>query len=164
MDELVGLVLEKLREDDKALDTVMLASWTDPYRRLNLLVQPVTRNGRLSYNILRSMWYKGGASVYDWKAMTDAQYAALPKFEPVCNFEQSDMVVDYLIAAGNMGDSPCKLTNEVQSMAVGKWDAALYRQAGAYRAQPEQIRRWLHLMRFMRPPVPTPKSVPSATS
>ena len=161
MDELVGLVLEKLREDDKALDTVLLASWSDSYRRLNLLVQPVTRNGRLSYNILRSLWYKGGAPVYDWKALTDAEYAALPQPEPMCNFEQIHMVADYLVAAGNMDESPSKLKDEVHSLAVGKWDTALYRQKGAYRANTEQVRRWLHLMFHMRPPVPTPTPTPA---
>ena len=160
MDELVGLVLEKLREDDKPLDTVLLASWSNGYNRLNLLVQPVTRNGRLSYNILRSMWSKGFHE-RDWRVLTDAHYAAQPPFEPVCNFEQIDDVVAYLISAGNMHDSPSKLTNEVHTLAVGKWDTALYRQQGAYRAPPEQIRRWLYLMRCMRSPVPAPSSMPA---
>ena len=160
MDELVGLVLEKLREDDKALDTVLLASWSDSYRRLNLLVQPVTRNGRLSYNILRSLWSKD-FHARNWRVLTDEEYAAQPQFEPVCNFERIDMVVDYLISAGNMQDSPCKLKDEVHTLAVGKWDTALYRQKGAYRANTEQVRRWLHLMFHMRPPVPTPTPTPT---
>ena len=42
------------------------------------------------------------APVYDWKALTDAEYAALPQPEPMCNFEQIHMVADYLVAAGNM--------------------------------------------------------------
>ena len=126
MDDLAALIIKKLREDDgPRRGTVALASWWYSDERLNLMVQPVVRNGRMSYNILKSKWQSiqiGNArwrpdGNYGWAAVSDDQISALPPLAPVCNFLTLEQTANFLLAMGKSGE--CPIRGGVGSMVVG---------------------------------------------
>ena len=156
MDELAALIIEKLREDDGPSEGVVaLASWWDNDTRLNLMVQPVIKNGVVSYNILKSIWrsetHYGGYG--KWLRMTDAEIASFPALEAVCNFETLEGVARYLFATGKMGECNCMSRGGVYSVAVGKRINRLFRAKGARCEDTDDVMLWLRLMDEMRAPI-----------
>lgn len=165
MDDLVALVIKKLREDDGSRrGMVALASWWHADKRLNLMVQPVVRNGRLSYNILKSKWESvdiGNArwcasGNYGWAAVSDDQIKAFPRTVPVCNFQTLEQTANFLMAMGRSGECPIK--GGVRSMVVGANNNDLFRGKGAQCDKKEDVLTWLHVMHDMRAPVPATQS------
>ena len=154
MDELAALIIEKLREGDGPREgMVALASWWDTDSRLNLMVQPVIKNGLVSYNILKSIWRNDTLTGYGkWLRMTDAQIASFPALEAMCNFETLEGVARYLVAMGKVGE--CSSTRiGVFSMAVGKRSNYLYSLRGARCDTTDEVLLWLRLMDEMRAPI-----------
>ena len=161
MDELAALVIEKLREDDgPRRGMVALASWWYSDERFNLVVQPVVKNGRLSYNILKSKWQSvaiGNArwcpsGNYGWAAVSDDQIKALPPAIPVCNFLTLEQTANFLIAMGKSGECP-ERGGFVKSMVVGAYNNNLFRCKGAQCDTKEDVLTWLRMMDDMRPPI-----------
>ena len=158
MDELAALIIEKLREDDGPREgMVALASWWDSDSRLNLMVQPVIKNGVVSYNILKSIWHDNAFSHHGayqkWLKMTDAQIASFPALEAVCNFETLEGVARYLVATGKMGECNCMSQGGVYSVAVGKRSNYLYSVRAARCETTDEVMQWLRLMDEMRAPI-----------
>lgn len=160
MDDLAALIIKKLREDDgPRRGTVALASWWHSDERFNLMVQPVVKDGRLSYNILKSKWQSiqiGNArwrpdGNYGWAAVSDDQIRALPPMMPVCNFLTLEQTANFLLAMGKSGE--CPLKGGVRSMVVGENNNNLFRGKGAQCDTKEDVLTWLCLMREMRAPV-----------
>ena len=154
MDELAALIIEKLREDDGPIrGMVALASWWSSSERLNLMVQPVVRNGMLSYNILKSVWNCGYARRNGWNAVDDEMIDSLSPTTPVCNFETLEQVANFLVAMGNSGECPYSVKGGVYSLAIGEKTNGLFRVKGASCATDQDVLMWLRLMRDMRAPV-----------
>lgn len=156
MDELAALIIEKLREDDGPREgMVALASWWDNDSRLNLLVQPVIKNGVVSYNVLRSVWssdtHYGGYG--KWLRMTDDQIASFPALEATCNFETLEGVARFLVATGATGECSSFSRAGVYSIAVGRRSNYLFRVRAARCQTMEDVLLWLRLMDEMRPPI-----------
>ena len=155
MDELAALIIEKLREDDGPREGVVaLASWWDLTSRLNLLVQPVTKNGVVSYNVLRSVWHSPTHVGYaEWARMTDAQMASFPALKAACNFETLEGVARFLVATGRTGECSSSCRAGVQRIAIGRRSNHLFRAQGARCETMEDVVLWLRLMDEMRPPI-----------
>jgi hypothetical protein len=155
MDELAALIIEKLREDDgPQRGMVALASWWSGGDRLNLMVQPVVRNGMLSYNILKSVWTNCGyARRNGWSAVYDELVDSLQLTTPVCNFETLEQVANFLLAMGKSGECPHSVKGGVYSLAIGEKTNGLFRVKGASCATDGDVLMWLSLMRDMRAPV-----------
>ena len=128
------------------------------------MVQPVVRNGRLSFNILKSKWQSveiGNArwcasGNYGWAAVSDDQIKALPRTVPVCNFLTLEQTANFLIAMGRSRECPHR--GGVESMVVGQNDNSLFRTKGAPCDTKEDVLMWLRVMHDMRAPVPATQS------
>jgi len=158
MDELAELIIEKLREGDGPREgMVALASWWDSDSRLNLMVQPVTKNGMVSYNVLRAVWHDGTLSHYGgyqkWVRLTDAQIAAFPALKAACNFETLEGVARFLVATGKTGECSSSCKAGVQTIAVGRRCNRLFRAEGARCENTDDALLWLRLMDEMRAPI-----------
>ena len=160
MDDLAALIIQKLREDDGPMrGMVALASWWYGDERFNLMVQPVVRNGRLSYNILKSFWHSveiGNArwcasGNCGWAAVSDDQIKTLPPMIPVCNFLTLEQTANFLIAMGKSGDCPAK--GGLRSIVIGANNNNLFRAKGAQCNTKEDVLMWLRLMKEARFPV-----------
>ena len=160
MDELAALIIEKLREDDgPRRGMVALASWWYSDERLNLMVQPVVKNGRLSYNILKSKWqsievgnapFTRGES--GWLNVSDDVIKTFPPTVPVCNFLTLEQAANFLLAMGKSGECPIRCSHVI-SLVVGKDSYDLFRVKGAKCDTKEDVLTWLRLMDEMRPPI-----------
>ncbi len=158
MDELAALIIEKLREDDGPREgMVALASWWDSDSRLNLMVQPVIKNGVVSYNILKSIWHDDTLSHHGgyqkWRRLTDAQIAAFPAPEVVCNFATLEGVARFLVATGTTGECSSCYKAGVYSIAVGRRSNYLYSVRAARCETTDDVLLWLRLMDEMRAPI-----------
>ena len=155
MDDLAALIIQKLREDDGPMrGMVALASWWYGDERFNLMVQPVVRNGRLSYNILKSFWHSveiGNIRGCGWTAVSDDQIRTLPPMIPVCNFLTLEQTANFLIAMGKSGDCPAK--GGLRSIVIGANNNNLFRAKGAQCNTKEDVLMWLRLMKEARFPV-----------
>ena len=155
MDDLAALIIQKLREDDGSMrGMVALASWWYGDERFNLIVQPVLRNGRLSYNILKSFWRSvevGNIRGCGWTAVSDDQIKTFPPTIPVCNFLTLEQTANFLIAMGKSGDCPAK--GGVRSMVIGANNNNLFRANGAQCDTKEDVLVWLRIMKDARFPV-----------
>jgi len=158
MDELAELIIEKLREGDGPREGVVaLASWWDSDSRLNLMVQPVTKNGMVSYNVLRAVWndntlsHNGGYG--KWRVKTDAQIASFPALKAACNFETLEGVARFLVATGKVGECSSSCRAGVQEMVVGRRCNRLFRAKGARCENEDDALLWLRLMDEMRAPI-----------
>jgi len=159
MDELAALIIEKLREDDgPRRGMVALASWWYSDDRFNLMVQPVVKNGRLSYNILKSKWQSievGNAPFTrgqcGWMNVSDDVIKTFPPAVPVCNFLTLEQAANFLLAMGKSGE--CPFRGGVRSMVVGANNNDLFRVKGAQCDTKEDVLMWLRLMDEMRPPI-----------
>lgn len=156
MDELAALIIEKLREDDGPREgAVALASWWDSDSRLNLMVQPVTKNGTVSYNILRAAWHDdtqyGGYG--KWLRLTDAQIAQYPALKAACNFATLEGVARFLVATGATGECSASCRRGVQTMVVGRRCNRLFGAKGARCENTDDVLMWLRLMDEMRAPI-----------
>lgn len=155
MDELAALIIEKLREGDGPREGIVaLASYWDSDSRRNLLVQPVTKNGMRSYNILTSVWRSDRVHVAygGWVRMTDAHIASLPALEATCNFETLEGVARFLVATVKTGRWTSPKAG-VDSIAVGRRGNGLYRIWGAKCETTDDVMVWLRLMDEMRLPI-----------
>ena len=155
MDELAALIIEKLREDDGPREgMVALASWWDADSRLNLMVEPVIRNGVRSYNVFKSVWRSVTHVGYGgWPKMTDNQIASFPALKATCNFETLEGVARFLVATGRTGECSSSFKAGVQTIAVGKRSNRLFRAQGARCETTDDVLLWLRLMDEMRPPI-----------
>ena len=158
MDELAALIIEKLREGDgPCRGMVALASWWDADSRLNLMVEPVIRNGVRSYNVFKSVWHDNAFSHHGayqkWTKMTDNQIASFPALKATCNFETLEGVARFLVATGKVGECNCMSNGGVYSIAVGKRSNRLFRAQGARCETTDDVLLWLRLMDEMRPPI-----------
>lgn len=155
MDELAALIIEKLREDDGPREgMVALASWWDSDSRLNLMVQPVTKNGMVSYNVLKSVWNSPTHVGYrGWGSIDDAGIASFPALKAACNFETLEGVARFLVATGRTGECSSHFKAGVQTIAVGRRCNHLYRAQGARCETTDDVLLWLRLMDEMRAPI-----------
>ena len=155
MDDLVALIIEKLREDDGPREgMVALASWWDSDSRLNLVVQPVTKNGMVSYNVLRAAWHSATHVGYGgWEKLTDAQIASFPALKAACNFETLEGVARFLVATGRTGECSSSYKAGVQRIAIGRRCNRLFRAQGARCETTDDVLLWLRLMDEMRAPI-----------
>jgi hypothetical protein len=155
MDELAALVIEKLREDDGPREgMVALASWWDSDSRLNLMVQPVIKDGMVSYNVLKAAWRSVTHVGYGgWLKLGDAQIASYPALKAACNFETLEGVARFLVATGRTGECSSSYKAGVQTIAVGRRCSRLFRAQGARCETTDDVLLWLRLMDEMRPPI-----------
>ena len=155
MDELAALIIEKLREDDGPREGVVaLASWFDSDSRLNLMVQPVTKNGMVSYNVLRAAWHSATHVGYGgWEKLTDAQIASFPALKAACNFATLEGVARFLVATGRTGECCSSCKAGVQRIAIGRRCNRLFRAQGARCETTDDVLLWLRLMDEMRAPI-----------
>jgi hypothetical protein len=155
MDDLASLIIQKLREDDgPTRGMVALASWWYGDERLNVVVQPVLRNGVQSYNILKSFWRSvevGNVRGCGWTNVPDDKMSTFQPTIPVCNFETIEQAADFLLAMGISGECPYK--GGVYSLVIGKNNNGLFRVRGSQCSTKEDVLMWLCLMRDMRAPI-----------
>jgi hypothetical protein len=155
MDDLAELIIKKLREDDGPREGVVaLASWWDTDSRLNLMVQPVTKNGMVSYNVLRAVWRSATHVGYGgWVRMTDAKIASFPALKAACNFETLEGVARFLVATGKTGECSSSCKAGVQTISIGRRSNRLFCALGARCETTDDALLWLRLMDEMRAPI-----------
>lgn len=155
MDDLAALIIYKLREDDGPTNgMVALASWWFGDERLNVIVQPVIRNGVRSYNILKSFWRSvevGQVRGCGWTNVSDDKMSTFLPTIPVCNFETIEQAADFLLAMGKSGECPYR--GGVYSLVIGKNNNSLFRVKGSQCETKTDVLMWLRLMMDMRAPI-----------
>ena len=153
MDDLAALIIKKLREDDgPTRGMVTLASWWWRGVRVNYIVEPVTRNGTVSFNVFKSRW-NTCVEHHEWVKLSDDAFARLPAYEPLCNFSSIGDAAKFVYDMAESGDNPNKHCG-VQSLVIGPWSSALHRRTdGVSCKSSREVLAWMSHMMTMRPPI-----------
>ncbi len=154
MDDLAALIIQKLREDDgPTRGMVTLASWWWRGVRVNYIVEPVTRNGTVSFNVFKSKW-RTGIEHHEWVQLSDDSFTKLPAYEPLCNFSSVEEAAKFVYDMSESGDNPNRHCG-VQSLVIGPWDHALHRRTdGVCCRSSREVYAWMSHMTTMRPFIP----------
>ena len=158
MDDLAALIIKKLREDDGPNPgMVTLASWWWRGERVNYIVEPVTKNGTVSFNVFKSKW-RTSIAHHEWAKLSDDSFATLSAYVPLCNFSSVAEAAKFVYDMSEAGDNPNKHCG-VQSLVIGPWNNALHRRTdGVCCRSWGEVHAWMGHMRTMRPFIPVRRS------
>ena len=118
------------------------------------MVQPVTKNGMVSYNVLRAVWRSAThVGSGGWVMKTDAEIASFPALKAACNFETLEGVARFLVATGMTGECSSSCKAGVQTIAIGMRSNLLFCALGARCETMDDVLLWLRLMDEMRAPI-----------
>ena len=136
---------------------VTLASWWWDGKRVNYIVEPVSKDGTVSFNVFKSQW-KTSLDHNEWAHLSDDSFASLPAYEPLCNFETVADAAKFVYDMSASGDNPNKHVG-VQSLVIGPWSNALHRRIdGICCKSSREVLAWMGNMTTMRPPIPVVRS------
>ena len=141
------------QKEDRTPRMVTLASWWWEGKRVNYIVEPVSKDGTVSFNVFKSQW-NTILQHDEWANLSDASFEGLPAYGPLCNFATIADAAKFVYDMSESGDNPNKHVG-VQSLVIGPWSNALHRRTdGICCKSSREVLAWMGHMTTMRPPIP----------